>query len=625
MSDNAVQRRLAAILAADVVGYSRLMGEDETGTLTRLRRLRTELIEPLLAEHSGRLVKLMGDGFLVEFPSVVAAVSCAVSIQRHVAERTLDSDDRERLQLRIGINVGDIIIEGDDIYGDGVNIASRLEGLAEPGGICVSQNVYEQIRDKLSFHFSDLGEREVKNIARPVRVFQVLSSKDGAPAVSAEHRRPPRWVLIAATLVLLLALGVGGAWWWLQGLAGGGGGKEPSVAEAPVIAVLPFDNLSDDSAQDYFANGLSEDLITDLSKLRGLTVIARNSSFAFKGKQLDVREIGEKLGVRFLIEGSVRKAGDRLRVNAQLIDAVSGNHLWAERWDRPSGDIFAVQDELTSKIVETLEVKLSEGEQARRWRGQTKDTRAYDLYLQGRALRLTFSEQDVVSALPLIEEALTRDPGFAAAWVELGWLYWSHVWLGMTDDIESYKQKSLDATNRAIAADPDFGDPHMLLAEIALYEEDFGKASQQAEIAVELYPGNADNLIILAYYTSESSRTEEALKLTQRAFRLNPLPPPYYYSIRGIVLTSLNRFDEADEAFGHCLELAPEYVSCYRYRTAMHLEANDIEAAREAAREVLRVFPNYSISKHEFWHKQTTDPAERQRRIDLLKSAGLPE
>jgi adenylate cyclase len=348
MAQERVQRRLAAILSADVAGYSRLIGIDEIGTLSRLNTLRRELIDPAIAAHSGRIVKLMGDGALVEFASVLNAVSSAIEIQRQLRERQA-SGESDPIRFRIGINVGDIIIEGDDILGDGVNIAARIEGIAEPGGICLSYAAYEQVRDKLKESFVDLGEQNLKNIARPVRVYRLdLTSK--VKTVS-EAPRP-----MSAPL------------------------------DKPSIAVLAFNNMSGDPEQEYFSDGISEDIITDLSKLSELHVVARNSTFTYKGKAVDVKKIGRELGVRYVLEGSVRKAANRVRVTSQLIDATSGAHIWADRFDRDLTDIFAVQDELTQEIIAALKIKLSATEKALIVGGGTKNVEAHDLFLKGREL-----------------------------------------------------------------------------------------------------------------------------------------------------------------------------------------------------------------------------------------------
>ncbi|MEE9210059.1 MAG: adenylate/guanylate cyclase domain-containing protein, partial [Kiloniellales bacterium] len=344
-----MERRLAAILAADVVGYSRLMGEDEAGTLARLQAHREALIDPKIAEHHGRLVKLMGDGALVEFASVVDAVECAVEIQRAMAGRQEGVPQDKRIEFRIGINIGDVIVEGEDIYGDGVNVAARLEGLAEPGGICISRAARDQIRDKLDFELEDLGEHEVKNIARPIRVFRVRTEADAGAAVGSTRpsgRKFGRWPVAAA---LVIAAAAGAALWQFQPRA-----PAPTpeavrqqaaavrVPDRPSIAVLPFTNMSGDPEQEYFSDGITEDIITDLSKVSGLFVVARHSSFTYKGKAVRVQDVGRDLGVRHVLEGSVRKAGGRVRITAQLIDAASGDHVWAERYDRDLTDVFAV-------------------------------------------------------------------------------------------------------------------------------------------------------------------------------------------------------------------------------------------------------------------------------------------
>ena len=628
-----MERRLAAILAADVVGYSRLMGEDEAATLADLRGHREELFDPKAAQYRGRIVKLMGDGTLMEFGSVVAAVSFAVDLQIAMRHRNASVPTNRQIVFRIGINLGDIVLEEDDIFGDGVNVAARLEQLAEPGGICISRAAYDQVRDKLDLTLEDQGEVSVKNIARPVHVFRIAiddkAEKIATPVVvPAVAAKPGRRIVVAAVVATGIAL-IGAVAWWQPWQANAPPATKATTEQrqrsGPSIAVLPFDNLSQDPEQDYFGRALAEDLITDLSKLRGLTVIARNSSFSFEGKSVDVRDIGEKLGVGNLVEGSVRKADDRFRINVQLIDTVSGDHIWAERWDRPASDIFAVQDEIIRKIIAELDVRLSEGEQSRRWRAQTDDPEAYDLYLRGRAQRLKQSRDGILAAIPLLKSALSRDPDFAAAWVSLGWAYWAHVYLGLSDDHATYRGKALEAAIKASSVDPEFGDPHVLLSEIALYDNDLGRATLEAEKAVELDPSNADNLVFLAFQLVSESRAEEGYEAIQRALRRNPIPPVFYHNVHGQVLTALGRYDEAEDEFDRCLTMAPEFVTCYRYLTAMHLETGDLEAAQQSAKHVLRLVPDYRISEHEFWHKQTKDPAERTRRIELLKSAGLPE
>src|SRR6516162_7099617 len=375
-------RRLAAILAADVAGYSRLMGEDEEGTLAALKAIRRELADPRIKEHRGRIVKTTGDGLLIEFASVVDAVRCAVEVQREMAERNADVPPHRRIEFRMGINLGDIIKDGRDIHGDGVNVAARLEGLAEPGGICVSRVVRDQVRDKLAFSFEDMGERQVKNIARPVRVHRILLGERSSlsePAIGTSTKPP-------------LAL-----------------------PDKPSIAVLPFQNMSGDPEQEYFADGMVEEITTALSRIRWLFVIARNSSFTYKGQAIDVKQVGRELGVRYVLEGSVRRAGQRLRITAQLIDAVADAHLWADRFDGSLEDVFDLQDQVAISVAGVIEPTLQAAEIRRSSHRPTHDLTAYDLYLRALALTFSWEKDAIIPALDLLERAIERDPGYGAA------------------------------------------------------------------------------------------------------------------------------------------------------------------------------------------------------------------
>ena len=391
MAEERVQRRLSAILAVDMVGYSRLIGADEEGTIERQRAHRAELIDPQIANQGGRIVKTMGDGLLVEFASVVDAVKCAVAVQSGMAEREAEVPDQRRIQYRVGVNLGDIVIDGDDILGDGVNIAARLEGLAEPGGVCVSAKVFEEIGNKLDVAFEDLGPQEVKNIATPVRAYRVTLN------------RVPSTPIAAASPVHL---------------------------EKPSIAVLPFDNMSGDPEQEFFSDGLAEDIITALSKIERMRVIARHSTFAYKGQALDLRRIAGELGVRYVLEGSVRRGGDRLRITAQLIDADDGSHLWAERYDRPVDDLFDIQDEITKEIVTSLRVKLTDGEEARVWARGTNNIDAWQFSVRAMELFREFTPSGYLEARELAERAVELDPDYAHAWAALGFT------IGGTDGLD---------------------------------------------------------------------------------------------------------------------------------------------------------------------------------------------
>ncbi len=434
-----VDRRLAAIMAVDVVGYSRLIGADEAGTLARVKAHRVELAEPLIAEHRGRVVKLTGDGALVEFGSAVDAVECAVAIQNCIAEREAAEPEARRIRYRIGINIGDIVLEDGDIFGDGVNVAARLEGLAEPGGICVARNVYNQVETKLDLTFEPMGEHTVKNIAKPITVYRVLPGSARAAKRGPFHLdsalRGPRQAAIAAAVAVLLVAGAAGAWhtFWrpsappaaVAEIAGSGAAQaRPALPlpDKPSIAVLPFDNLSGEARYQRLADGITEDIITDLSRFRDLFVIARNSTFFYKDKPTDVRQIARELGVRFVLEGSLQAQDERVRITAQLIDASTGNHVWSERYDRFLDDVFAVQDEVTQSIVAQLgglygAITRVGRDVARR--KPSESLQAYDYYLLGIETTARFTKEDLKTAQELFRKALQLDPNFARGYVGL--------------------------------------------------------------------------------------------------------------------------------------------------------------------------------------------------------------
>nr|MBA3446970.1 guanylyl cyclase [Pseudaminobacter sp.] len=420
-----MDRRLTAILAADVVGYSRLMGEDEVGTLEGLKSCRRELIDPEIEKHHGRMIKLMGDGALVEFASVVDAVQCAAVIQRRMADRNKGIAEAGQIRFRIGVNLGDIIVEGDDIYGDGVNIAARLQAIAEPGGICISGTAFDHAAHKVDVGLSALGEQRLKNIADPIRVYRVLLDPGQSGKIVAAPHRPGSWIRILAgiAVVLSIALLVGIFVW-----------QRPSTLQRPSVAVLPFANLSGDPSQDYFADGITDDLITDLAKLSGLDVIARNSVFAYKGKPLVLADIGRDLGVRFVVEGSVRRTGDQIRLNAQLIDLATGDNLWASRFDREMAGVFAVQDEMSREIAKSLGLQPSATESARMARPPTANLEAYDTYLRAEREARTGRGDGLREALALYDKAQKLDPAFAEAFAADARLS-VYLWRTASDDI----------------------------------------------------------------------------------------------------------------------------------------------------------------------------------------------
>ena len=462
----------AAIVSTDVVGYSRLMGEDEEGTLTTLRGHRADLIDPKISEHHGRIVKTMGDGLLIEFPSVVEAVKCAVELQQGMAARNADIAEASRIEFRIGINLGDILIEDDDIHGDGVNVAARLQELAAPGGICLSRAARDQVRDRMDVRLDDRGEIAVKNIARPVHVFQVLNDSDAAqaPAASTHATRKPK--RLAAMLVVVLALAGGGAVAWMQPWKAAPAFEPRGASARPSIAVLPFSNLSQDAEQEYFSDGITNDLITDLSKFTELLVIASNSVFTYKGKPVKVQEVGRDLGVRYVLEGSVQKMGERVRINAQLIDARTDQHLWAERYDGGVADLFELQDQITERVVRTLSVRLTSIERERAFKKQTDDLDAYDYVLRRSGLLRRFKRTENFEARQLFRQAIDRDPDYAGAYAGLGNTHLQAVKYGWTGSIKAELKRAEHLARRALAIDDTNVRAHRLLGEIYLFWAD---------------------------------------------------------------------------------------------------------------------------------------------------------
>jgi adenylate cyclase len=501
-----LERRLTAILAADVAGYTALMGADEAGTLRRLTDLRRELLEPLIDDHRGRVVKLMGDGLLVEFASVVDAVACALAWQRDVSDRD------EILRFRIGINLGDVIVEGGDIHGDGVNIAARLEGLAKPGGICISDDAYRQVRSKVDVKFEDLGEQELKNVAEPVRVYRVMNY--GSDFVSAEPIE-----------------------------------KTSPTPDKPSIAVLPFTNMSGDPDQEYFSDGLTEDIITWLSRFHSLFVIARNSTFTFKGQAVNVQEVGRRLGAHYVIEGSVRKAGNRVRVTVQLIDAQTGNHLWAQNFDRDLDDIFAVQDEVTRAIVSSLPERVEAADLERMRRKRTDQMVAYDYFLHGRELHHKFMKDDCINGIELLEKAVELDPNFAQAWAWLSCIV-GQAWIrGYLPNKSDLWKRCVAAARKALELDEGDSECHRILSEIYLIQKKYDQAEYHNERGLSLNPNDPRLVVQRGYILAYVGQPDIGVEWVNKVLTLDPFHPENYYANLGIVLHAARRYDDAVVVF----------------------------------------------------------------------------
>jgi adenylate cyclase len=554
-----MERRLSAILAADVVGYSRLMGDDEAGTLERLKSLRKDIVQPSIRERKGRVVKLMGDGLLAEFPSVVEAVQCAVEIQERVTGRETDAVADQRIRLRIGVNLGDIIVEGSDIYGDGVNVAARLEGLAEPDGICISGAAFDAVDGKLELAFEDMGEQEVKNIARPIRVW--------------------RWVEAATAGTMATA-------------------SEPlPLPDKPSIAVLPFQNMSGDAEQDYFADGMVEDIITGLSRIKWLLVTARNSSFAYKGKSVDVKQVGRELGVRYVLEGSVRNAANRVRITGQLIEAETGGHVWAERYDRTLDDIFAIQDELTMSVVAAIEPSLRQAEIERVKRKRPDSLGAYDLTLRAIPLVYPAMPDEAAKALPLLESALGIEPDYALAH---GFAAWSHEILFARGG--GREENRLGAIRHAHAAIAHGRDDAIALSlgglAMGLVAHDRDAARQAFEAALALSPSCALAYNLGSVVMALAGDADRGIEWGERALRLSPFDPMNYVPWYSITLGRLQRaeYETAAEAAHKVFQANPYWSTAHFLLAATHATLGRLDAAKSAAARVLELQPGFTIS-----------------------------
>ncbi|MEW6689469.1 MAG: tetratricopeptide repeat protein [Pseudomonadota bacterium] len=587
MQPGAIARRLAAILCADVQGYSRLMGGDEEGTLRALKASH-EVMARLIGESRGRVVNAPGDSVLAEFGSIVDAVSCAVAIQAELARRNRDVPPERRMAFRIGINLGDVMVDGESIYGDGVNVAARLESLAEGDGICISGSAYEQVAGKLKFGFQDLGEKAVKNIERPVHVYRVLP--EGAAATGA--RAAPR-----------------------------GGAK--AAADKPSIAVLPFQNMSGEPEQEYFSDGITEDIITDLCKLSGLLVIARNSTFTYKGKPVDVRQVGKEFGVSHVLEGSVRRAGGRVRITAQLLDSASAHHLWAERYDRDLSDIFALQDEITREIVAALDVKLVRGEQAALWRKSLKRPEALDAYYRGLDQLNRITREANVQAARCFEEVVRLEPDSPLGHLGAAWAHLSDFRYGWSDSGPASLERAAALARKALELEEGCADAHALLGYHHLLAGRHADAIAAGERSVALSPNHADNSANLGCSYAVSGKPAEAVAAMKRAMRLSPVYPAWYLNILGFAHYVLGEFDQAESAVRLALEREPGYAECRLILAAAHHGRGRVEEARHEAQEVLRRDPAFRLSGFAARLAIVKDRALVARLLDLFRELGL--
>ena len=573
-----MERKLTTVLAADVVGYSALMERDEEGTHERLKAGRKELFEPEIARHHGRVFKLMGDGMLAEFGSVVDAVECAVSLQRGLAERNAEVPEDQRIQVRIGINLGEVIVEGDDRYGEGVNIAARLEQLADPGGICVSGKVAKEVEKKLAFGFEPMGAQQVKNIAEPVQAFRIRLDRTAMPRSVGPAKSKFRLRLIATSLVAVLLVAIAG----FYGLSRWVEGNGPPLPDKPSVAVLPFDNLSDDPQQAFFADGIAEDLMTDLSHLSGLFVIARNSSFAYKGKATDVRQVARELGVHYIVEGSVRRAGEQVRINVQLVDGLTGAHQWAERYDGAYANIFALQDKVTKAVVGALAVQLTGVEKATLSQHDTAAPAAYDSFLRGWEYYQRTTPDDYKKAIPYFERAVELDPQYGRALAALAMVYfrsfdqrWSGS-LGISAD-EAFR-KARDYLNLAKAHPTSTS--HQVAGNISRERGWYDDAIKEFAAAIALDPSDSWSYIDLAYTLIWAGRPVEAETQIEAAMRLEPHYPPVFLFYRGLAQFAQEQMPKAATAFEEADRLNPDLPLLRLYLAATYGLSGRVEDAK---------------------------------------------
>ena len=632
MGDEGFKRKLTAILSADVVGYSRLMRDDEEATVRDLAAHRV-LITEIIQQQHGRVVDSPGDNILAEFASVVDAVNGAIKIQQEIKRSNKDTPEDRRMEFRVGINLGDVIEEKERIYGDGVNIAARVEGLAAGGGIAISGTVYEHIKEKLSLGYHYLGEQDVKNISEPVRVYRLLTEPADAGKMIGKKQpksKKLRWAASGA-IALIIVVGLFAIWNYYFRPS-----FEPASVEKmafplpgkPSIAVLPFDNMSGDPEQDYIADGFTENIITGLSQIPEMFVIARNSVFTYKGKPVNVKQVSEELGVKYVLEGSIQKSGDRLRVNAQLIDALKGNHLWAERYDRELKDLFKLQDEITIKILNALHMKLVLGGDNIWWR--TENFEVWSHSVKGGKHFDLLTKDDNRKARKHFEQAIKLDPNYGGAWAGLAWTHLAEVWLRSSASPEASIKQALEIAEKT-SGRWSKGELHDFMSRVYYFQRHYDKAITEAEKAVDLVPNSSRYLIGLADVLNHAARPEEAIVYAKRAMRLEPYYPAWYEGdVLAVSYSQAGRYEEALEAYKKLLEraLKGEYRigKAHRRLAGIYARLDRMEEARTHRVESLKINPNFSVER---WRRTARSIFKNQKWIDssaeILIKAGFPD
>jgi len=633
MTTQEVKRKLAAILSADVEGYSRLMQKDETGTIQTLNAYK-ELMANLIRHHHGRVVDAPGDNVLAEFVSVVDAAECGVEIQKELRARNDKLPIHRKMEFRIGINLGDVVEEEDKIFGDGVNIAARMQSLADEGGLCISGTVYEHIKNKLTLRYEYLGKQKIKNIVGPVKVYRVMIEPEASGSVASQWKRAGvnYWKRVHPVFKILIAL-VAAAnvlWQFYPHLRP----SRPTAEEVfkqkmalplpdkPSIAVLPFTNMSGDPKQEFFSDGITEDIITALSKVPMLLVIARNSTFTYKGKAVNVKQISQELGVQYVLEGSVQRSADRLRITAQLIDALTGHHIWAEHYDRDLKDLFVLQDEITTNILTAMRVNITEGEQAVHRDKGIRNLNCYLKFLEAREYLYRGTIESNNLARRMAEELLVMCPESSSAYAVLANTYLMDYWYGSGESDQESVEKGIELAQQAIALDDAYYWPHCLLSHFYTQKKEYERSLAEAERAVALDPNGGEVYAWYALSLLLSGRPEEAIPLFQKAIRLNPFGPDWYFFNLGNALRDAGRFEEAVSAHKKALQRSPDSLLTHVFLTATYSMMGREKEARAEAAEVLRIDPKFSV---DYFAKILIrkDQKVTTNLIDALRKAGL--
>ena len=636
MAEERVQRRLAAILAADVVGYSRLMGKDEAGTRARFNGHLKELIEPTIDNWQGRIVKTVGDGLLVEFASVVDAVRCAVEIQQGMAERNAHESDSERIAFRIGVNLGDVIVEGDDIHGDGVNVAARLEALAEPGNICMSRAARDQIRDRMDITLEDMGEVAVKNIIRPVRAFRSRNfarapHKTVAAPIAVNrmpgHRR--RLGVLAAIAVLLVVAGAALLWlkpWSTDVEAASIHRMAFPLPDKPSIAVLPFADRSASQDQEYFADGITEDIITDLSKVSGLFVVARGSTSAYRRKPVTVRQVSEDLGVRYVLEGSVRRSGKKIRVTAQIIDALKGIYLWSDRYDREINDIFAVQSEITEQVVKAMSVTLKANEHDRIFQKYVANIDAYDTFIRARSVVDSPNRANIEKGEELFKRTIELDPGFAGGYAGLSFNYSVKARFRYGKRPKDDAKKSLELAQKAIAIDSKFPWSYIALAGAYLANGQHDNAVDAARHAIAIQPNDYEANLFMGFYLNFAGQPELAVKYLESANNMSRIDTVRGLSFLGMAYFTDRRYVDSIAMFKRRFEkfgIATNPIA-HVFLAAAQVNLGKAGDAAKTAERLRRLKPKFRMSKW-LWVRNYKRQEDRKHLYAAAIKAGIPE